>query len=168
MEKEDKKCNIINNFNNDYIIQKMKEETNSSYNNDDNSENNNLGVIQLYKNLENKFDILEKAIEEGKQKEYDLINEEDKELDINNNIIMTNFSNNVEQEKNIFLEGLYRNEQLLQNKKEKKNSKKKKKPLTKISQNNNIRNKKGNNKLGALNDANKNKMNSKNNLKNKK
>lgn len=168
MEKEDKRNDIIKNFNNDYIIQKLKEENNNSYNNDNVSETNNLGVIQLYKNLENKFDILEKAIEEGKKNKYDFVQEEEKDDELNNNIILTNFSNNIEQEKNIFLEGLYRNEQILQNQKEKKSSKKKKKPLTKISQNNNLKNKKGGNKANNFVDEHKNKKNSKNNLKNKK
>ena len=67
MEKEDKKYDMIKNFNNDFIIQKLKEDSNNLYDDDDYLENNNLGVIQLYKNLENKFDILEKAIEEGKK-----------------------------------------------------------------------------------------------------
>ena len=168
MEKEDKRNDIIKNFNNDYIIQKLKEENNNSYNNDNVSETNNLGVIQLYKNLENKFDILEKAIEEGKKNKYDFVQEEEKDDELNNNIILTNFSNNIEQEKNIFLEGLYRNEQILQNQKEKKSSKKKKKPLTKISLNNNLKNKKGGNKANNFVDEHKNKKNSKNNLKNKK
>ena len=168
MEKEDKRNDIIKNFNNDYIIQKLKEENNNSYNNDNANESNNLGVIQLYKNLENKFDILEKAIEEGKKNKYDFVHEEEKDDELNNNIILTNFSNNIEQEKNIFLEGLYRNEQILQNQKEKKSSKKKKKPLTKISQNNNLKNKKGGNKANNFVDEHKNKKNSKNNLKNKK
>ena len=168
MEKEDKRNDIIQNFNNDYIIKKLKEENNNSYNNDNVSETNNLGVIQLYKNLENKFDILEKAIEEGKKNKYDFVQEEEKDDELNNNIILTNFSNNIEQEKNIFLEGLYRNEQILQNQKEKKSSKKKKKPLTKISQNNNLKNKKGGNKANNFVDEHKNKKNSKNNLKNKK
>ena len=168
MEKEDKRNDIIKNFNNDYIIQKLKEENNNSYNNDNANESNNLGVIQLYKNLENKFDILEKAIEEGKKNKYDFVQEEEKDDELNNNIILTNFSNNIEQEKNIFLEGLYRNEQILQNQKEKKSSKKKKKHLTKISQNNNLKNKKGGNKANNFVDEHKNKKNSKNNLKNKK
>ena len=168
MEKEDKRNDIIKNFNNDYIIQKLKEENNNSYNNDNVSETNNLGVIQLYKNLENKFDILEKAIEEGKKNKYDFVQEEEKDDELNNNIILTNFSNNIEQEKNIFLEGLYRNEQILQNQKEKKSSKKKKKPLTKISLNNNLKNKKGGNKANNFVDEHKNKKNSKYNSKNKK
>ena len=168
MEKEDKRNDIIKNFNNDYIIQKLREEDNNSYNNDNVNETNNLGVIQLYKNLENKFDILEKAIEEGKKNKYDFVQEEEKDDELNNNIILTNFSNNIEQEKNIFLEGLYRNEQILQNQKEKKSSKKKKKPLTKISQNNNLKNKKGGNKANNFVDEHKNKKNSKNNSKNKK
>ena len=168
MEKEDKRNDIIKNFNNDYIIQKLKEENNNSYNNDNANESNNLGVIQLYKNLENKFDILEKAIEEGKKNKYDFVQEEEKDDELNNNIILTNFSNNIEQEKNIFLEGLYRNEQILQNQKEKKSSKKKKKPLTKISQNNNLKNKKGGNKANNFVDEHKNKKNSKYNSKNKK
>ena len=168
MEKEDKRNDIIKNFNNDYIIQKLREEDNNSYNNDNVNETNNLGVIQLYKNLENKFDILEKAIEEGKKNKYDFVQEEEKDDELNNNIILTNFSNNIEQEKNIFLEGLYRNEQILQNQKEKKSSKKKKKPLTKISLNNNLKNKKGGNKANNFVDEHKNKKNSKNNLKNKK
>ena len=168
MEKEDKRNDIIKNFNNDYIIQKLKEENNNSYNNDNANESNNLGVIQLYKNLENKFDILEKAIEEGKKNKYDFVQKEEKDDELNNNIILTNFSNNIEQEKNIFLEGLYRNEQILQNQKEKKSSKKKKKPLTKISQNNNLKNKKGGNKANNFVDEHKNKKNSKYNSKNKK
>ena len=169
MEKEDKKNDIIKNFNNDFIIQKLKEDNYNSFENKDyNDENNNLGVIQLYKNLENKFDILEKAIEEGKKNRYDILNEnyEDIDLNNNNNIILTDYNNNVEQEKNNFLDRLYKNENITQNKKEKKNNKKKKKPLTKISQNNNIKNKKGNYKPSVLVDVNKNKKNSKNDLKN--
>ena len=179
MEKEDKRNFIINNFNNDFIIQKLKQDNQNIYNNDynnPNDENNNLGVIQLYKNLENKFDILEKAIEEEKRNRYDIMDEnyEDNNLNDNNNndIILTNLSNKMEKEKNDFLEGLYRNELIMQNKKGTKNNKKKKKPLTKISQNNNLKNKKGNNKLCAFTEGNKNRNNSrkhsKNNLKNKK
>ena len=56
----------------------------------------------------------------------------------------------------------------MENKEEKKTSKKKKKPLTKISQKNNLSSKKGNKKLSGLNDGNKSKKISKNNLKNKK
>ena len=169
MEKEDKNDNVLKKFNNDFIIQKLKEDTDIQFNNDNNNmENNNEGVMQLYKNLENKFDILEKAIEEGKKNKYDFINEENKDIDLyNNNIILTNFSNNIEYEKNNFLEGLYKNEKIMENKKEKKISKKKKKPLTKIIQNN-LKNNKGNNKLKVLNDENKNKKNYKNNLKIKK
>ena len=168
MEKEDKNDNVLKKFNNDFIIQKLKEDTDIQFNNDNNMENNNEGVMQLYKNLENKFDILEKAIEEGKKNKYDFINEENKDIDLyNNNIILTNFSNNIEYEKNNFLEGLYKNEKIMENKKEKKISKKKKKPLTKIIQNN-LKNNKGNNKLKVLNDENKNKKNYKNNLKIKK
>ena len=169
MEKEDKNDNVLKKFNNDFIIQKLKEDTDIQFNNDNNNmENNNEGVLQLYKNLENKFDILEKAIEEGKKNKYDFINEENKDIDLyNNNIILTNFSNNIEYEKNNFLEGLYKNEKIMENKKEKKISKKKKKPLTKIIQNN-LKNNKGNNKLKVLNDENKNKKNYKNNLKIKK
>ena len=169
MEKEDKNDNVFKKFNNDFIIQKLKEDTDIQFNNDNNNmENNNEGVMQLYKNLENKFDILEKAIEEGKKNKYDFINEENKDIDLyNNNIILTNFSNNIEYEKNNFLEGLYKNEKIMENKKEKKISKKKKKPLTKIIQNN-LKNNKGNNKLKVLNDENKNKKNYKNNLKIKK
>lgn len=169
MEKEDKNDNVLKKFNNDFIIQKLKEDNDIQFNNDNNNmENNNEGVMQLYKNLENKFDILEKAIEEGKKNKYDFINEENKDIDLyNNNIILTNFSNNIEYEKNNFLEGLYKNEKIMENKKEKKISKKKKKPLTKIIQNN-LRNNKGNNKLKVLNDENKNKKNYKNNLKIKK
>ena len=169
MEKEDKNDNVLKKFNNDFIIQKLKEDTDIQFNNDNNNmENNNEGVLQLYKNLENKFDILEKAIEEGKKNKYDFINEENKDIDLyNNNIILTNFSNNIEYEKNNFLEGLYKNEKIMENKKEKKISKKKKKPLTKIIQNN-LKNNKGNNKLKVLNDENKNKKNYKNNFKIKK
>ena len=169
MEKEDKNDNVLKKFNNDFIIQKLKEDTDIQFNNDNNNmENNNEDVLQLYKNLENKFDILEKAIEEGKKNKYDFINEENKDIDLyNNNIILTNFSNNIEYEKNNFLEGLYKNEKIMENKKEKKISKKKKKPLTKIIQNN-LKNNKGNNKLKVLNDENKNKKNYKNNLKIKK
>ena len=169
MEKEDKNDNVLKKFNNDFIIQKLKEDTDIQFNNDNNNmENNNEGVMQLYKNLENKFDILEKAIEEGKKNKYDFINEENKDIDLyNNNIILTNFSNNIEYEKNNFLEGLYKNEKIMENKKEKTISKKKKKPLTKIIQNN-LKNNKGNNKLKVLNDENKNKKNYKNNLKIKK
>jgi hypothetical protein len=169
MEKEDKNDNVLKKFNNDFIIQKLKEDNDIQFNNDNNNmENNNEGVLQLYKNLENKFDILEKAIEEGKKNKYDFINEENKDIDLyNNNIILTNFSNNIEYEKNNFLEGLYKNEKIMENKKEKKISKKKKKPLTKIIQNN-LKNNKGNNKLKVLNDENKNKKNYKNNLKIKK
>ena len=169
MEKEDKNDNVFKKFNNDFIIQKLKEDTDIQFNNDNNNmENNNEGVMQLYKNLENKFDILEKAIEEGKKNKYDFINEENQDIDLyNNNIILTNFSNNIEYEKNNFLEGLYKNEKIMENKKEKKISKKKKKPLTKIIQNN-LKNNKGNNKLKVLNDENKNKKNYKNNLKIKK
>ena len=169
MEKEDKNDNVLKKFNNDFIIQKLKEDTDIQFNNDNNNmENNNEGVMQLYKNLENKFDILEKAIEEGKKNKYDFINEENQDIDLyNNNIILTNFSNNIEYEKNNFLEGLYKNEKIMENKKEKKISKKKKKPLTKIIQNN-LKNNKGNNKLKVLNDENKNKKNYKNNLKIKK
>lgn len=169
MKKEDKNDNVLKKFNNDFIIQKLKEDTDIQFNNDNNNmENNNEGVMQLYKNLENKFDILEKAIEEGKKNKYDFINEENKDIDLyNNNIILTNFSNNIEYEKNNFLEGLYKNEKIMENKKEKKISKKKKKPLTKIIQNN-LKNNKGNNKLKVLNDENKNKKNYKNNLKIKK
>ena len=169
MEKEDKNDNVLKKFNNDFIIQKLKEDNDIQFNNDNNNmENNNEGVMQLYKNLENKFDILEKAIEEGKKNKYDFINEENKDIDLyNNNIILTNFSNNIEYEKNNFLEGLYKNEKIMENKKEKKISKKKKKPLTKIIQNN-LKNNKGNNKLKVLNDENKNKKNYKNNLKIKK
>lgn len=169
MEKEDKNDNVLKKFNNDFIIQKLKEDTDIQFNNDNNNmENNNEGVMQLYKNLENKFDILEKAIEEGKKNKYDFINEENKDIDLyNNNIILTNFSNNIEYEKNNFLEGLYKNEKIMENKKEKKISKKKKKPLTKIIQNN-LKNNKGNNNLKVLNDENKNKKNYKNNLKIKK
>ena len=169
MEKEDKNDNVLKKFNNDFIIQKLKEDTDIQFNNDNNNmENNNEGVMQLYKNLENKFDILEKAIEEGKKNKYDFINEDNKDIDLyNNNIILTNFSNNIEYEKNNFLEGLYKNEKIMENKKEKKISKKKKKPLTKIIQNN-LKNNKGNNKLKVLNDENKNKKNYKNNLKIKK
>ena len=169
MEKEDKNDNVLKKFNNDFIIQKLKEDNDIQFNNDNNNmENNNEGVMQLYKNLENKFDILEKAIEEGKKNKYDFINEENQDIDLyNNNIILTNFSNNIEYEKNNFLEGLYKNEKIMENKKEKKISKKKKKPLTKIIQNN-LKNNKGNNKLKVLNDENKNKKNYKNNLKIKK
>ena len=177
MEKEDNRNLMINNFNNDFIIQKLKQANQNMYNNDvkdSNNENNNLGVMQLYKNLENKFDILEKAIEEEKRNRYDIIDEnyEDMNLNNNNELILTNYSNKIEKEKNNFLEGLYKNEQIMQNKKESKNNKKKKKPLTKISQNNNLKNKKVNNKLNAFTEGNKyrnnSKKNSKNNLKNKK
>ena len=90
MEKEDKRNFIINNFNNDFIIQKLKQDNQNIYNNDynnPNDENNNLGVIQLYKNLENKFDILEKAIEEEKRNRYDIMDKkyEEKNLNDNNN-----------------------------------------------------------------------------------
>lgn len=170
MEQEDKKNNIIKNFNNDFIIRKLREDNYNQYDDNNNNENNNLRIIQLYKNLENKFDILEKEIEEGKKNRYDIMDEnnEDMELNNNNNIILTNYSNNIEQEKNNFLEGLYRNEQIMENKEEKKTTKKKKKPLTKISQKNNLSSKKGNKKLSGLNDGNKSKKISKNNLKNKK
>ena len=169
MEKEDKKNDIIKNFNNDFIIKKLREDNYNQYDDDNDYENNNLRVIQLYKNLENKFDILEKAIEEGKKNKYDILNENNEDIELNNNnIILTNYSNNVEQEKNNFLEGLYRNEKILENKEDKKTSKKKKKPLTKISLKNNLRNKKGNNKGNALDEGNKIKKISKNNLKNKK
>ena len=169
MEKEDKKNDIIKNFNNDFIIKKLREDNYNQYNDDNDYENNNLRVMQLYKNLENKFDILEKAIEEGKKNKYDILDENNEDMELNNNnIILTNYSNNVEQEKNNFLEGLYRNEKILENKEEKKTSKKKRKPLTKISQKNNVRNKKVNNKGNALDEGNKVKKNSKNNLKNKK
>ena len=177
MEKEDNRNLMINNFNNDFIIQKLKQANQNMYNNDvkdSNNENNNLGVMQLYKNLENKFDILEKAIEEEKRNRYDIMDEnyEDANLNNNNDIILTNLSNKMEKEKNDFLEGLYRNELIMQNKKGTKNNKKKKKPLTKISQNNNLKNKKGNSKICAFTEENKNRNNSrkhsKNNLKNKK
>ena len=173
MEKEDKKYDMIKNFNNDFIIQKLKEDSDNLYNNDENLENNNLGVMQLYKNLEDKFDILEKAIEEGKKNKYDFLIEENKEDYVNNNdIILTNISNNIEHEKNNLLEELYRNEKIIQNKsekeKEKKNNKKKKKPLAKIGLNNNLRNNKGFHKMDILAEQNKNKKNPKNILKNKK
>ena len=169
MEKEDKKNDIIKNFNNDFIIKKLREDNYNQYDSDNDYENNNLRVMQLYKNLENKFDILEKAIEEGKKNKYDILDENNEDMELsNNNIILTNYSNNVEQEKNNFLEGLYRNEKILENKEEKKTSKKKRKPLTKISQKNNLRNKKVNNKGIALDEGNKIKKISKNNLKNKK
>ena len=171
MEKEDKKYDMIKNFNNDFIIQKLKEDSNNLYDDDDYLENNNLGVIQLYKNLENKFDILEKAIEEGKKNKYDFMIEENKENNLkSNDIILTNISNNFEYEKNNLLEELYRNEKIIQNKteKEKKNSKKKKKPLTIMNLNNNLRNKKGFRKMDVSEEQSKNKKNSKNNLKNKK
>ena len=117
MEKEDKKYDMIKNFNNDFIIQKLKEDSNNLYDDDDYLENNNLGVIQLYKNLENKFDILEKAIEEGKKNKYDFMIEENKENNLkSNDIILTNISNNFEYEKNNLLEELYRNEKIIQNK----------------------------------------------------
>ena len=174
MEKEDTKINMIKNFNNDFIIQKLKEESQNNFQNEDYSvENNNSHILQIYKNLENKFDILEKAIEEGKKNRYDFIDEENKEMESNdnNNIILTNFNNKIEQEKNNFLEELYRNEKLNQNKKEvkkdKKGSKKKKKSLTKISQNNNLKNKKGY-RNNALTEENKMKKNIKSNLKIKK
>ena len=174
MEKEDIKIGAFKNFNNDFIIQKLKEDSGNNYNIDDNEqENNNSHLIQIYKNLENKFDLLEKAIEEGKKNKYDFINEENKEMDLNdnNNILLTNFGNKIEHDKNNFLEELYRNEKIIQNKnepkKDKKSSKKKKKPLTKISQNNNLKNKKGY-KSNALTEENKMKKNVKTNLKNKK
>ena len=174
MEKEDIKIGAFKNFNNDFIIQKLKEDSGNNYNIDDNEqENNNSHLFQIYKNLENKFDLLEKAIEEGKKNKYDFINEENKEMDLNdnNNILLTNFGNKIEHDKNKFLEELYRNEKIIQNKnepkKDKKNSKKKKKPLTKISQNNNLKNKKGY-KSNALTEENKMKKNVKTNLKNKK
>ena len=133
MEKEDIKIGAFKNFNNDFIIQKLKEDSGNNYNIDDNEhENNNSYLIQIYKNLENKFDLLEKAIEEGKKNKYDFINEENKEMDLNdnNNILLTNFGNKIEHDKNNFLEELYRNEKIIQNKnepkKDKKSSKKKK------------------------------------------
>ena len=168
MEKEDTKLNAIKNFNNDFIIQKLKED---SINNT--SENNNSHIIEIYKNLENKFDILEQAIEEGKKSRYDFIEEENKEMELNDNndIILTNFNNKIEKDKNNFLEELYRNEKLIQNKKEekkdKKGSKKKRKSLTKISQNNNLKNKKGF-RSNVLTEENKMKKNIKSNIKNKK
>ena len=121
MEQEDKKNNIIKNFNNDFIIRKLREDNYNQYDDNNNNENNNLRIIQLYKNLENKFDILEKEIEEGKKNRYDIMDEnnEDMELNNNNKRILTNYSNNIEQEKNNFLEGLYRNEQIMENKEEK-------------------------------------------------
>ena len=174
MEKEDTKLKAIKNFNNDFIIQKLKEDSINNTQNDDNSlENNNSHLIDIYKNLENKFDILEKAIEEGKKSRYDFIEEENKEMELNDNndIILTNFNNKIEKDKNNFLEELYRNEKLIQNKKEekkdKKGSKKKRKSLTKISQNNNLKNKKGY-RNNVLTEENKMKKNIKNNLKNKK
>ena len=174
MEKEDTKLKAIKNFNNDFIIQKLKEDSINNVQNDDYSlENNNSHLIDIYKNLENKFDILEKAIEEGKKSRYDFIEEENKEMELNDNndIILTNFNNKIEKDKNNFLEELYRNEKLIQNKqeekKDKKVSKKKRKSLTKISQNNNLKNKKGY-RNNVLTEENKMKKNIKNNLKNKK
>jgi len=174
MEKEDTKLIAIKNFNNDFIIQKLKEDSINNTQNDDYSlENNNSHLIDIYKNLENKFDILEKAIEEGKKSRYDFIEEENKEMELNDNndIILTNFNNKIEKDKNNFLEELYRNEKLIQNKhdekKDKKGSRKKRKSLTKISQNNNLKNKKGY-RNNVLTEENKMKKNIKNNLKNKK
>ena len=93
------------------------------------------------------------------------------ELNDNNDIILTNFNNKIEKDKNNFLEELYRNEKLIQNKKEekkdKKGSKKKRKSLTKISQNNNTKNKKGF-RSNVLTEENKMKKNIKSNIKNKK
>ena len=139
MEKEDTKLNAIKNFNNDFIIQKLKED---SINNT--SENNNSHIIEIYKNLENKFDILEQAIEEGKKSRYDFIEEENKEMELNDNndIILTNFNNKIEKDK-------------------------KRKSLTKISQNNNTKNKKGF-RSNVLTEENKMKKNIKSNIKNKK
>ena len=174
MEKEDTKLKAIKNFNNDFIIQKLKEDSiNNTQNDDYNLEKNNSHLIDIYKNLENKFDILEKAIEEGKKSRYDFIEEENKEMELNDNndIILTNFNNKIEKDKNNFLEELYRNEKLIQNKheekKDKKGSRKKRKSLTKISQNNNLKNKKGY-RNNVLTEENKMKKNIKNNLKNKK
>ena len=93
------------------------------------------------------------------------------ELNDNNDIILTNFNNKIEKDKNNFLEELYRNEKLIQNKKEekkdKKGSKKERKSLTKISQNNNTKNKKGF-RSNVLTEENKMKKNIKSNIKNKK
>ena len=113
-------------------------------------------VIQLYKNLENKFDLLEKEIEEGKRKKYEYLNEKEHNINnnINNNININNITNNSEYEKNHFLEILYKMEKNKENKIVKKNNKNYKYSSTKLSQRN-INEKINNNKNISENNRNK-------------
>ena len=121
-----------NNYeNNNYdIVEQLPEENNNintynniniNYSNNEEDNNNNLGLIQLYKNLENKFDMLEKEIEEGKRNKYEYLNEADN--NVNNNINLTDMNNNIEYQKQYFLESLYKEEKAKKNRSAKKNNK---------------------------------------------
>lgn len=104
------KNNISENNDENNIENYTNENKKLIYSNRENESTNILGLIQLYKNLENKFDKLEKEIEEGKKNKYEYKIETDGNRNINNKIYLTNTGNKFEYEKNYFLENLYKEE----------------------------------------------------------
>ena len=116
--------NIYNEYNENTMEKFPDENNNIIYSQSESESINNFGLIQLYKNLENKFDLLEKEIEEGKRKKYEYLNEQDKKFNNNknNNINITNITNDLKYEKNYFLENLYKEEKNKKNKSAKKNN----------------------------------------------
>ena len=112
-------------INNNYdIVEQLPDNTynNINYSNNEEDNNNNMGLIQLYKNLEKKFDMLEKEIEEGKRYKYECLNEVDNNLNKNINLTDMN-NNNFEYQKQYFLESLYKDKKSKKNKSAKKNNK---------------------------------------------
>ena len=158
--------NIYNEYNENTIEKFPDENNNVIYSQSESESINNFGLIQLYKNLENKFDLLEKEIEEGKRNKYEYLNEQDKKFDNkNNNINITNITNDLEYEKNYFLENLYKEEKNKKNKSAKKNNNHIKNISAKITQRN-IKDKKAKNKY--ISENNRNKTPSRKNIKKKK
>ena len=158
--------NIYNEYNENTIEKFPDENNNVIYSQSESESINNFGLIQLYKNLENKFDLLEKEIEEGKRKQYEYLNEQDKKFDYkNNNINNKNIKNDLEYEKNYFLENLYKEEK--KNKRAKKNNSHNKNVPVKITQRN-IKDKKAKNKYISENNRNETPSNIRKNIKKKK
>ena len=108
------------NSTNDFIKQSNSNERKNiieditNYNSGEFHHNNQQGLVNLYKNLEEKFDMLEKEIEAGKKNRYDYTDESINSIRNNAQI-----NCNLEIQKQMFLENLYKKE--LKKKKSKNN-----------------------------------------------